>query len=86
MVVRQGMLSNRWKGIFRPDNGELELFDVKSDPEEKNEISGLNKEQAEKMRLMIQDWVEQCRSRAPYNISIFDDAALEKLRAMGYLR
>ena len=49
-------------------------------------FGGLQLQVGREMTERINEWVESCRRAAPYNISLFDTGALEKLKAMGYVR
>lgn len=86
MAAQRAALFDEWKGILYLDEGNLALYHCIEDPLEKRDLSSSNQDLANEFKRLIQDWVKECRTAAPYNISLFDASALEKLKAMGYLK
>ena len=55
---RNVMYENDLKLIEYPEYGEYELFDLKNDPEEKNNISGKNPEQTKTLTGKLHQWLQ----------------------------
>lgn len=86
MHVERAAISKEWKSILKLDNHELVLFDRKNDFEEKQNLMANFPKQREQWLKLIDDWVKDCWSAAPYNISVFDASAFDRLKEMGYVK
>ena len=74
----------RWKYILRPDDGSEELYDLESDPEERTDLGDSEHEIRERYRGALEEWLSGGTPRS--ETRGLDDKALEKLRALGYIR
>lgn len=55
-----GLLDNKYK-LISPDEGEnFELYDIVSDPQEKNNISDEHSEIVEEMKESLEEWRRSC--------------------------
>ena len=86
MAVQHAVITREWKGIHYSDDDSMALFNRREDPQERSDLSSEHPSVAQEMEGRIRKWVEDCRKTAPYNISLFDEEALQKLKAMGYLK
>jgi arylsulfatase A-like enzyme len=86
MIVQRAAFSEKWKGILSLEDRKLSLFDRIADPGEARDIALEEAGTTREMMDRIAAWVRACRERAPYNISLFDASAMEKLRQMGYVK
>ncbi|MFH2000626.1 MAG: sulfatase, partial [Planctomycetota bacterium] len=86
MHVERAAFSEKWKGILTMDDNSLALFDRVEDPAERRDLSSEESEVRDEFMKLIREWVERSRAAAPYNISVFDASALDKLREMGYIK
>ena len=74
----------RWKYILRPDDGAEELYDLETDPGEQNDLGASEPEIRDRYRGMLEEWLSGGTPRS--ETRGLDDKALEKLRALGYIR
>lgn len=83
-AARQG----RWKAIWNAEVETLELYDLDSDPQEKNNISADNPQTVDAFRSQIIRFEKECQIRAATNLILFDrdEDQREKIRAMGYFQ
>jgi len=86
MGVHQAVFNDELKGILTCDNGHLSLYDRRLDWNEEKNIAADRSESAARLKRLIAQWITECRSTAPYNISLFDAAAMKQLEAIGYLK
>jgi arylsulfatase len=86
MIVLRAAFSEAWKGILNVDDRRLALFDRVADPDEMEDIAMKEANRTREMMGRIAEWVRACRAQAPYNLSLFDASAMEKLRQMGYVK
>jgi arylsulfatase A-like enzyme len=79
-AIREG----DWKLIVGPGEGARELFDLSSDPEERNDLSAAEPDKVAALDQKIRDWLETHRRGdvVPDDVSQGD---LERLRALGYV-
>jgi arylsulfatase A-like enzyme len=82
VVIRQ----DEWKGIWNDEISKLELYDLASDPGERQDVGDQNKDIASTLAKDARQWLGECRARAPeVKIVTMDPQRREQLRAMGYL-
>lgn len=76
-----------WKGIWNADLENLELYDLRTDYAEKNDLSGAQPELSREMIATAQDWLVACEAagQAPQETSELDEDTKKKLRALGYI-
>lgn len=86
MFVQQAVFTDDLKGILTCDNGELALFDRSLDRNEEMDIAEERPEAAARLKKLISQWIDDCRGKAPYSISLFDASAMKQLEAIGYLK
>lgn len=77
-----GVRLGRWKYIEALDEGTIELYDLKADPEEKRNVAELHPEERAKLAAALHRWRE---STPPPALPEVDPEAAKKLRALGYV-
>lgn len=86
VVIRQG----RWKGIWNDEPQSLELYDLTSDPREASNLSTDQVDRARSLSTQAKGWLETCKKNRVTvprkNLDLIDEAARERLRALGYIR
>lgn len=73
----------RWKLIDGPEEGTLELYDLKVDPLEKNNLASQEGERVVKLQELIERWREKHEKGGKLAPISEEDRA--RLRAMGYV-
>ena len=86
MSVQQAVFTNDLKGILTCDDGHLALYDRRQDRYEEKDLAEERPETAARLKKLISQWIDECRSTAPFNISLFDASAMKQLEAIGYLK
>lgn len=83
VVVRK----NNWKGIWNAEPETLELFDLSTDPAEKNDLGPAEPELSEDLKQSARNWLSSCEAmgQAPQENSELDESTKKKLRALGYI-
>ena len=90
-VTRQGLLSGQWKLVHNWKEAEdgdrpeeyFELFDLKKDPLERNNLAPTHLDELRKLRFLLEDFLKAHPSKRAKVITP-DDAAREKLEKLGY--
>ncbi|MFB2118433.1 arylsulfatase [Parapedobacter sp. 2B3] len=59
MAIREG----KWKLIFEPETDKAQLYDIVTDPEENNEVSGSNPQMTMYLKSTIKNYLESGSSR-----------------------
>lgn len=75
-----------WKLVFSLDKNRYELYNLKSDPDERNNLAESKSEKLESLKKELSDWVERMRqgdSRSPSGREL-KDGIKAKLRSLGY--
>ena len=73
----------RWKLIDGPEKGTLELYDLKVDPLEKDNLASQEGERVVKLQELIERWREKHEKGGKLAPISEEDRA--RLRAMGYV-
>ena len=63
IVYSDGILDGNYKYIYYPDGKKEELYDLSTDPLEKNNISKENKEKTEKYQQLFREWIPYQQDR-----------------------
>lgn len=72
-----------WKLIHNPTTGEAELYELKSDPAEENNLAVTFPEQTERLLNLLKNWVDN--GEESVNLQpLVDSETEELLRALGY--
>jgi arylsulfatase A-like enzyme len=81
---KHGVRVGRWKLIHGPEEGTLELFDLESDPEERQNLAAREPERAAELGAMLDEWLlaNQRGAQEPVTLSEEDRRRLE---ALGYI-
>ena len=84
----RGILHDNWKLIMTPEGDKYYLFDLKTDPDEKNNLAKQPEQQDRKLEMARQYWEFEKNSRK-YEQKlveiVFTRKELEKLRSLGYI-
>lgn len=83
--VQYGLRAGRWKLIWGPDEGRVELYDLAADPGESEDLSGEEPERVAAMRARIETLLAESDTSEPVEDSS-TEIDREKLRALGYVR
>lgn len=83
--VEHAMYEGDWKFILRT-NGEDELYNLKEDPEESNNVIADHLDIAEDMRRRIDDFYKVTVSRFEKGEGAMDPETIKRLRGLGYLK
>lgn len=78
------VVRGRWKAIRKGD-GSLELYDLASDPRERDDRSKQEAELAASLRRSIEDWQEARPLRASRGDVVLEREHEERLRTLGYI-
>ncbi|AGN00941.1 sulfatase [Salinarchaeum sp. Harcht-Bsk1] len=78
--------TNRWKLIWWMDSDELELFDLRNDPKESEDVSTGNPEVVDRMKSILDDHLEEVEASEADNpnVSVSRDTK-DRLRDLGYV-
>lgn len=82
-----GFREGDWKSIWNADEGELELYDLASDPLETKNLVGRHPDRAVRLAGLAKDWLERCEPAPSEDLAPFEipEAEQARLRALGYL-
>jgi len=80
VVIRRGSQ----KGILNIELGDLELYDLSSDPGEQLDLSADMVELSKEMVLAGEQWFQGCSEDGAVSSSL-SDATKEQLKALGYV-
>jgi arylsulfatase A-like enzyme len=87
-------LDPQWKLIYRSDPkraglNEIELYDRKADPGDKNNVAAQNPQVVERFLPEVQEWIEGqqqvSKMLGPGGESTLDAQTIERLRSLGYI-
>jgi arylsulfatase A-like enzyme len=81
----QALYEDPWKLIER-GNGEVELYDVREDPAEKHDLAAERPEVVAKLRGALAAFNNTVQPRFSADSAAADEEAIERLRALGYLK
>jgi len=83
----RAMVEGDWKIIYipHPKNDIFELYNLKDDPEEKNNLIGKEKEIASHMKNKILEFLKLQDNEGDANISDLTEKSKKLLRKLGYL-
>lgn len=88
VVIRQG----RWKGIWNVEREAFELYDLRDDPGERDNVllRDAEMERGRQMYLVARGWLDACQAESSEPVPVPDEpldaAAMEELRALGYVQ
>lgn len=84
--------TDRWKLVFRPaapEDAQLSLFDVESDPAERDDLSARRTAVRDSLRAKLQEWMDLVGSEGALAArdvpGSVDASTLEQLKALGYI-
>lgn len=79
---------DNWKGIWNHELGNLELYNLQLDPNERLDVSGKNPELTEYMSKHAASWIDECMAGALSTEAVgeFDEETKQKLHSMGYFQ
>jgi hypothetical protein len=83
IVARRG----QWKGIWNGEIESLELYDLRQDPAEQEDVSAKQADLANSISKQAGAWLNECRANAEkVEGSVeMDRETIEELRALGYM-
>ncbi|MBI2135146.1 sulfatase [Candidatus Woesearchaeota archaeon] len=83
----RAMIEGDWKIIYipHPKNDIFELYNLREDPQEKNDLIGKEKEIASKMKEKILDFLKPQSNEGDANITNLAEKSKKLLRKIGYL-
>ena len=84
--VMTSIRTDDWKLIFYSDKNRYELYNLKSDPDERNNLAESKSEKLESLKKELNNWINRIRqggSRSPSSRYLPEDIK-EKLRSLGY--
>jgi arylsulfatase A-like enzyme len=76
--------TNRWKFIATPKRELRELYDLRADPLERENVLALRVDIGRRLRAELKEWRLQARDRPAETLQ--DDETVERLKSLGYLR
>ena len=81
------MIIGDWKIIYipHPQNDIFELYNLKDDPDEKNNLISKEKEIASEMKKRILEFLKQQSNEGDADLSSMDDKSKKLLRELGYM-
>ena len=79
---QRAVQDGRWKLIARQRDGRTWLYDLAADPGETDDRSGENPRELARMKGLLREWI----TRNEAGDGAEDEAAMERLRNLGYLR
>ncbi len=83
IMVRKGNL----KMIYDRELDKAELYDLKNDPGEQNDLSTQDLATVSMMRSELIDWIKEIEANRPEQASIkVDNKTVENLKSLGYIR
>lgn len=64
-VLLQSVRTEKFKLISKTENGktQLSLYDLKNDPDEKNNIASANEQETARLWLMLDKWIKDCKAK-----------------------
>jgi len=77
--------TDRWKLIYSESN-KYELYDLKNDPKELNNIINIADEQFKLLKQELNNWFDKINPIALEEITPIDKTTREKLKSLGYLQ
>ena len=81
-----GLRQNHWKFIQGGEEGPDELFDLRSDPQELQNIAVSFPEEADRLRAVLNDLAYFQHYGAGGQPAVIDEEVIRRLRSMGYIR
>ncbi|MBA3064093.1 sulfatase-like hydrolase/transferase, partial [Candidatus Woesearchaeota archaeon] len=83
---KKSIRSPEWKLIYTSGNEEYELYNLKEDPQELNNLADIEKDQFKLMKAKLEEWMFRAKENISSSIKPLDEETKEKLRSLGYLQ
>jgi len=81
---RKSVRGNGWKLIYDKNNQEFELYSLKEDPQETNNLIDKERDQFEYLKKKLDEYIQQADSGSGIEKQNIDESDKEKLRSLGY--
>jgi len=83
---KKSIRSPEWKLIYTSNSEEYELYNLKEDPQELNNLADIEKDQFKLMKEKLEEWVSREKENISSLTKPLDEETKEKLRSLGYLQ
>jgi len=81
--------STEWKLVYymdRQGGKEYQLYNLKNDPQELNNLADIEKDQFKLMKAKLEEYMTRAKQNISSSIKPLDEETKEKLRSLGYLQ
>ncbi len=82
---RKSIRTKGWKLIYDEENGQFELYNLKKDPQELNNVVAIEKDKFEFLKHKLNGYIQQASPQSQTSKLIFDEEAKESLKSLGYI-